>query len=50
LFGKDGAFAPLLKDILEAALEGEMKGHPDEEDYRPFILIVTSFFVSCTIF
>jgi len=24
LFGKDGAFAPLLKDILEAALEGEI--------------------------
>lgn len=31
LFGKDGAFAPLLKDILEAALEGEMEGHLDEE-------------------
>lgn len=32
LFGKDGAFAPLLKDILEAALEGEMEGHLDEEE------------------
>jgi Transposase and inactivated derivatives len=31
LFGKDGAFAPLLKDILEAALEGEMEGHLDDE-------------------
>jgi len=31
LFGKDGAFAPLLKDILEAALEGEIEGHLDEE-------------------
>jgi putative transposase len=31
LFGKDGAFAPLLKDILEAALQGEMEGHLDEE-------------------
>ena len=31
LFGKDGAFAPLLKDILEAALKGEMEGHLDEE-------------------
>lgn len=29
--GKDGAFAPLLKDILEAALQGEMDGHLDEE-------------------
>jgi len=31
LFGKDGAFAPLLKDILEAALAGEMEGHLDEQ-------------------
>jgi putative transposase len=31
LFGKDGAFAPLLKEILEAALEGEMEGHLEEE-------------------
>src|SRR6266566_7162791 len=31
LFGKDGAFAPLLKDILEAALEGEMEDHLDQE-------------------
>ncbi|GAA0564274.1 IS256 family transposase [Chitinophaga japonensis] len=31
LFGKDGAFAPLLKDILEAALDGEIEGHLDEE-------------------
>jgi transposase-like protein len=31
LFGKDGAFAPLLKDILEAALQGEMEGHLDEK-------------------
>ncbi|HVX00666.1 MAG TPA: IS256 family transposase [Candidatus Babeliaceae bacterium] len=31
LFGKDGAFAPLLKDILEAALAGELEGHLDEE-------------------
>lgn len=31
LFGKDGAFAPLLKDILEAALAGEIEGHLDEE-------------------
>src|SRR6201999_63909 len=32
LFGKDGAFAPLLKDILEAAMEGELKNHLDEEE------------------
>nr|WP_220101219.1 transposase [Chitinophaga oryzae] len=32
LFGKDGAFAPLLKDILEAALEGEMEVHLDDEE------------------
>lgn len=31
LFGKDGAFAPLLKDILEAALAGEIEGHLDKE-------------------
>jgi putative transposase len=24
LFGKDGAFAPMLKDILESALEAEL--------------------------
>lgn len=24
LFGKDGAFAPLLENLLNAALEGEM--------------------------
>jgi len=27
LYGKDGAFAPLLKKFLEAALEAEMDGH-----------------------
>src|SRR5579862_3639109 len=32
LFGKDGAFAPLLKEILETALEGEMEGHLDDEE------------------
>jgi len=31
LFGKDGAFAPLLKDFLEAALEAEMNEHLDDE-------------------
>src|SRR5579863_6163463 len=32
LFGKDGAFAPLLKDILEAALDGEIEGHLDDQE------------------
>ena len=32
LFGKDGAFAPLLKQFLEAALEAEMDEHLDEEE------------------
>src|ERR1700743_1570747 len=32
LFGKDGAFAPLLKGILEAAMEGEIENHLDEEE------------------
>jgi len=27
LFGRDGAFAPLLKEFLEDALEAEMEGH-----------------------
>jgi putative transposase len=32
LFGKDGAFAPLLKDILEAAMDGELENHLDKEE------------------
>ena len=32
LFGKDGAFAPLLKSFLEKALEAEMEAHLDEEE------------------
>lgn len=31
LFGKDGAFAPLLKNFLEEALEAEMNNHLDQE-------------------
>ena len=31
LFGKDGAFAPLLQEFLESALEAEMEEHLDEE-------------------
>lgn len=29
LFGKDGAFAPMLKDILESALEAELEHYLD---------------------
>ena len=32
LFGKDGAFAPLLKSFLEAALEEELEAQLDEEE------------------
>lgn len=31
LFGKDGAFAPLLKEFLEAAMEAELEDHLDDE-------------------
>ena len=30
LTGKDGAFGPLLKEFLEAALDGEMSSHLDD--------------------
>ena len=32
LFGKDGAFAPLLKEFLEAALEAELDEHLDDAE------------------
>lgn len=32
LLGKDGAFAPLLKQFLESALESEMEEHLDEDE------------------
>lgn len=32
LYGKDGAFAPLLKSFLDAALEAEMESHLDEAE------------------
>jgi putative transposase len=32
LYGKDGAFAPLLKSFLEAALEAEMESHLSEAE------------------
>jgi transposase-like protein len=34
LYGKDGAFAPLLKSFLEAAIEGELDAHLDEEERK----------------
>jgi transposase-like protein len=30
LYGKDGAFAPLLKSFLESVLEAEMDSHMDD--------------------
>lgn len=32
MFGKEGAFAPLIENILNAALEGEMDAHMDAEE------------------
>lgn len=32
LFGKEGAFAPMLKQFLEAALEAEMEEHLNDEE------------------
>ena len=32
LLGKEGAFAPLLESILNAALEGEMDAHLSEDE------------------
>jgi len=32
LFGKDGAFAPMLKQFIEAALEAEMEAHLGEDE------------------
>ena len=32
LFGKDGAFAPMLKSFIEKALESEMESHLDTEE------------------
>lgn len=34
LYGKDGAFAPMLKSFLEAALEGELDAHLDEDERK----------------
>jgi len=34
LYGKDGAFAPMLKNFLESALEGELDSHLDEDERK----------------
>lgn len=34
LYGKDGAFAPMLKAFLESALEGELDSHLDEDERK----------------
>ena len=34
LFGKEGVFAPLLENILNAALEGEMDAHLNEVQWQ----------------
>ncbi len=34
LYGKDGAFAPMLKSFLEAALEGELDAHLDADERK----------------
>jgi putative transposase len=34
LYGKDGAFAPMLKSFLEVALEGELDSHLDEDERK----------------
>ncbi|MBX7125072.1 MAG: IS256 family transposase [Cyclobacteriaceae bacterium] len=34
LYGKDGAFGPMLKSFLEAALEGELDAHLDEAERK----------------
>jgi putative transposase len=37
LFGKGGAFAPLLQEMLNSMLEGEIDGHLDQEERIPVI-------------
>lgn len=32
LFGKGGAFAPLLQEMLNSMLEGEIDGHLNEQE------------------
>ena len=32
LFGKEGAFAPMLKNVIEKALSAEMESHLDQNE------------------
>ena len=32
LYGKDGAFAPLLKSFVDSALEAEIESHLDKDE------------------
>ena len=34
LYGKNGAFAPMIKSFLEAAMEGELDAHLDEDERK----------------
>jgi len=34
LYGKDGAFAPLLKEFIDTALEAELDAHLDDEERK----------------
>ena len=34
LFSKGGAFAPLLEELINSMLEGELEGHLDEDERR----------------
>mgnify|MGYP006103426195 FL=1 len=34
LFGRDGAFAPLLQSFLEKALEAEMEAHLNDDERK----------------
>lgn len=38
ILGKEGAFTPLIKEFLEAALQGELSSHLEEE--RKTIIII----------
>jgi len=40
LLGQNGAFAPLLENILNAALEGEMEAHLDGHE-RDKLTVIT---------
>jgi len=33
LFGKDGAFAPMLKNLIEKALEGKVNAHLEDREH-----------------